>query len=542
MRRFADLYTQLDASSATGVKLAVLRVYFSDLGVAEIDRAWALWLLLGNRLKRLIPPGRLRTWIGEYTGYSPALIEEAYAQVGDLAETLALLIDTRADTRAAHADEDLPLSQWIARLRSLEGLAEAQQKPLVFAAWDVLSRQSCYLLNKLLTGSLRVGVSTGLAARALAESAALDPPLVMQRLAGDWQPSAERWQALLAPPGSDPGRGAQPYPFCLASPLEDAPESLGEAGDFLAEWKWDGIRAQLVRRDGHTWIWSRGEELLHGPGQSRFPELDAIAETLPDGTVIDGEILAWRDARVLPFALLQKRINRKLVGRKMLADAPLTLIAYDLLEWQGEDWRTRFLRERRAQLEALSEASGGRLRVSPRLLAESWDALVQFRDQARDRSVEGLMLKRLDSPYTGGRKRGAWWKWKIGALTVDTVLVYAQAGHGRRANLYTDYTLAVWQEGALVPVAKAYSGLTDAELLELDRWIRSHTREKFGPVRSVDPQQVFEIAFEGIQASPRHKAGAALRFPRIARWRRDKPAAEADSLDNLKALLSKPPA
>jgi len=542
MRRFAALYQQLDTHRATGDKLAALARYFDDPRIADEDKAWALWLLLGHRLKRLIAPGRLRSWIGEATGLSTTLVEEAYAQVGDLAETLALLLDTAAPASRPVATSDRTLSEWVARLRALGSEPETAQKAAVFAAWAELPRESCYLFNKLLTGALRVGVSAGLAARALATSLGLPATLVTQRLMGDWEPSAAQWQALRAAPEAGRAATSQPYPFCLASPLEDAPESLGDAGDYLAEWKWDGIRAQLIRRAGQTWIWSRGEELLHGPGQSRFPELDAIADSLPDGTVIDGEILAWRDGGVLPFALLQKRINRKQVGRRMLAEAPLTLIAYDLLEWQGEDWRPRPLRERRAQLEALSAASEGLLRVSPRQIAESWDALAGLREQARDRHVEGLMLKRLDSPYTGGRRRGIWWKWKTGALTVDTVLVYAQAGHGRRANLYTDYTLAVWQEGALVPVAKAYSGLTDAELLEMDRWIRAHTREKFGPVRSVDPLQVFEIAFEDIQASPRHKAGVALRFPRIARWRRDKPAAEADQLDSLKALLSKPPA
>lgn len=529
MRRFATLYQQLDATTATGEKVAALRAYFGANDVADADKAWALWLLLGNRLKRLIAPTLLRQWVAEASDLSPALVEASYAQVGDLAETIALLLDT---ARPVSAREHAPtVSAAIAALQALASQAPEQQRAAVLHEWATLPREACYLFTKLLTGSLRVGVSAGLAARALAEQAGLPASLVQQRLAGDWQPSAASYAALRAPLGETVRDPSQPYPFCLASPLEAAPESLGDADDYLAEWKWDGIRAQVIRRDGQTWVWSRGEELLNG----RFPEVEALAAQLPDGTVLDGEILAWRDEAALPFALLQKRIGRKTVGKKLLTDAPVTLLAYDLLEHAGDDWRERPLRERRTQLELLAATRG--FRISQRVTGD-WPVLAALRDEARARGVEGLMLKRLDSSYQTGRKRGAWFKWKVGALTVDCVLLYAQAGHGRRANLYTDYTLAVWSGELLVPVAKAYSGLTDEELLKMDRWIRSHTRETFGPVRSVEPLQVFEIAFEGIQRSTRHKAGVALRFPRIARWRTDKLAAEADTLDSLKALLS----
>lgn len=528
MRRFAALYQALDATTATGEKLAALRAYFADAAVADADKAWALWLLLGNRLKRLIAPTLLRQWVGEVTGLSPALVEASYAQVGDLAETIALLLDTAAPRR--EGAEPLGVAAAVAALQALAQLPADVQRAAVLEQWAALPREACYLYTKLLTGSLRVGVSAGLAARALAEHAALPTTVVQQRLAGDWQPSAAGYAALLAPAGAAMRDASQPYPFCLASPLEAGPESLGDASDWLAEWKWDGIRAQVIRRDGQTWVWSRGEERLNG----RFPEVESLAAHWPDGTVIDGEILAWREGQALPFALLQKRIGRKSVGKKLLADAPVTLLAYDLLEWKGEDFRERALGERRAQLEALAETCG--LRTSERISGD-WPTLALLRDEARARGVEGLMLKRLDSAYLTGRKRGSWFKWKVGALSVDCVLLYAQAGHGRRANLYTDYTLAVWDGTALVPVAKAYSGLTDEELLKMDRWIRAHTRETFGPVRSVEPLQVFEIAFEGIQASTRHKAGVALRFPRIARWRHDKPPEDADTLDNLKALL-----
>ncbi|TDU23252.1 DNA ligase-1 [Panacagrimonas perspica] len=532
MRRFAQLYAALDDTRATLVKLAAMHRYFAT--TPPEDAAWGLFFLLGNRLKRVIPSSRLRTWLGEATALPDRVIEESYAHVGDLGETIALLFDR--DDRHEPA-EDLPLHVCVERLQALQNSDETAQREFVTQQWRELPFLECLLFNKLLTGSLRVGVSAGLAARALAEHAGIDTPLMQARLMGDWKPGVENFATLLARDASS-RPVSQPYPFCLASPLEDAPASLGDPADFLVEWKWDGIRGQLIRREGQTFLWSRGEELLDG----RFPEIEAAAASLPDGTVLDGEVLAWNAQGVMPFAVLQKRIGRKTLGKKVLADAPVVFRAYDLIEWQGEDWRTRPLSERRDQLERLLAGAdpAAALQLSDVVRAADWSDLALLRETARERGVEGLMLKRLDTAYLAGRKRGSWWKWKVGALTVDTVLLYAQSGHGRRSNLYTDYTLAVRDGEALVPVAKAYSGLTDEELNQMDRWIRAHTLEKFGPVRSVEALQVFEIAFEGIQASSRHKAGVALRFPRIARWRRDKAVADIDTLDDLKKLLPSP--
>ncbi len=535
MKRFAALYARLDDSRATSAKVEAMRAYFAETPAA--DAAWGLYFLTGQRLKRLIAPSLLRAWISDATGLAPAIVEECYAHVGDLAETLALLLD-----RAGRPQPliERGLAEWVAWLLVLRDRDVDAQRAALLDVWARLPLDECFLFNKLLTGALRVGVSSGLAARALAQHAGLDDTLIAQRLMGDWQPSAAAFAALLAP-GSAEAHPSQPYPFCLASPIEDEglPSGLGAASEYLAEWKWDGIRGQLIRRAGQTFLWSRGEELLNG----RFPEIEAAATQLPDGTVLDGEILAHDGTAVLPFAKLQTRIGRKTVGKKLLAEAPVAFVAYDLIEWQAEDWRARPLSERRAQLETVVTATAEpHLKLSEAVIADSWDALAASRTQARERGVEGLMLKRLDSAYQTGRRRGAWWKWKLDAMHIDCVLVYAQAGHGRRANLYTDYTLSVWEgpnagEGLLLPVAKAYSGLTDAELTKMDGWIKKHTREKFGPVRSVEPVQVFEIAFEGIQASTRHKAGIALRFPRIARWRTDKPAHEANTLADLKMFL-----
>ncbi|WP_293387047.1 ATP-dependent DNA ligase [Nevskia sp.] len=551
MKRFAALYARLDETRATSAKVEAMRTYFAATPPA--DAAWGLYFLTGERLKRLIAPTQLRAWIGDATGLSPTVIEECYAHVGDLAETLALLLD-RAD-RPAPIERGL--AEWVAWLMALRDRPPDEQRAALIEVWAGLELPECFLFNKLLTGSLRVGVSSGLAARALAAHAGLPDSLIAQRLmaqqGGHWQPSADAFAALLAP-GTTEAHPSQPYPFCLASPVEDAadgvwqdglPSGLGPVADWLAEWKWDGIRGQLIRRAGQSFLWSRGEELLNG----RFPEIETAAALLPDGTVLDGEILAHDGSQVLPFAKLQTRIGRKIVGKKLLADAPVAFVAYDLLEWQGADWRARPLAERRAQLEMIvAQLAAPRLRLSECLIAKDWSSLAAQRAEARERGVEGLMLKRLDSGYQAGRRRGAWWKWKLDAMSIDCVLVYAQAGHGRRANLYTDYTLAVWAgplpgEGALLPVAKAYSGLTDAELTKMDHWIKQHTREKFGPVRSVDASpeigQVFEIAFEGIQASSRHKAGIALRFPRIARWRTDKKSTDANTLDDLKMFLKR---
>jgi len=546
MKRFAALYARLDDTRATSAKVEAMRAYFAEAPAA--DAAWGLYFLTGQRLKRLIAPTLLRSWISDATGLQPAIVEECYAHVGDLAETLALLLD-----RAARPQPliERGLAEWVAWLLALREQDVEAQRTALLDVWARLPLDECFLFNKLLTGALRVGVSSGLAARALALHAGLDETLIAQRLMGDWQPSAEAFATLLAP-GSAEAHPSQPYPFCLASPIEDAPDAvwdaglpsgLGPVGDYLAEWKWDGIRGQLIRRAGQTFIWSRGEELLNG----RFPEIEAAAAGLPDGTVLDGEILAHDGTAVLPFAKLQTRIGRKTVGKKLLAEAPVAFVAYDLIEWQHADWRTRPLAERRAQLETVvADTAALRLKLSEPVTADSWAALAAARAEARERGVEGLMLKARDSSYQTGRKRGAWWKWKLAAMSIDCVLVYAQAGHGRRANLYTDYTLSVWEgpnpgEGALLPVAKAYSGLTDAELTRMDSWIKKHTREKFGPVRSVEATaetgQVFEIAFEGIQESTRHKAGIALRFPRIARWRTDKRPGDANTLGDLKSFL-----
>lgn len=529
MREFAGLYEALDTTTSTNLKVDAMVRYFASAPPA--DAAWATYILSGRRLKRFIGPSVLWRWLIETVALPEWLVEESYSAVGDLAEAIALLMD-RDEPR--HESEDVALADWVEqRLLTLRDADETHQRAAITGWWRTLPYRECFLLNKLLTGELRVGVSQLLVLRAVAEVAGLPREEIAHRLMGEWWPSEERWRALTAEGPSERTAG-RPYPFFLASPLEGDPAVLGPREAWLAEWKWDGIRAQLIRRAGSTFLWSRGEDLI----TERFPEIVAAGETLPDGTVLDGELVAWRDGAVQPFADLQQRIGRKKLSAAILAGVPARFLAYDLLEQRGEDLRAMALRDRRARLDALLAAAPSALGISPVVEETTWEALANVREESRGRRVEGLMLKALDSPYGTGRQRGAWWKWKIDPYSFDAVMIYAQPGHGRRSNLYTDYTFGVWSDGQLVPVAKAYSGLSNAEIETLDRWIRAHTVEKFGPVRAVEPSQVFELAYEGIAASSRHKSGIALRFPRIVRRRTDKPAAEADTLADLQAVLA----
>lgn len=529
MRAFSQLYEELDTTTSTNLKVAAMVRYFNQATPA--DAAWAAYILSGRRLKRFIGPATLGRWLVESSELPEWLVEESNATVGDLAETIALLME--GHQAAAAVVPDLPLSTWIEdRLLPLREVDEQQQRTAIVEWWRKLPYRECFILNKLLTGELRVGVSELLVTRALSEVLRIERADVTRRIMGDWKPSAQFWQGLqsTAPPSSDP---AAPYPFFLASPLEEEPTTLGSITQWQAEWKWDGIRSQVVRRDGKCFIWSRGEELV----TERFPEIVSAAEQLPDGVVLDGELVAWREGTVRPFADLQQRIGRKKLNPAILASVPVRFLAYDLLEQGGTDIRPLPLRERRERLEALLHEAPDALGISPTVAPASWEELARLREESRTRAVEGIMLKALDSPYGTGRQRGSWWKWKIEPFSFDGVMLYAQPGHGRRSNLYTDYTFGVWSEDELVPVAKAYSGLSDTEILELDRWIRAHTTEKFGPVRQVERTQVFELAYEGIAASNRHKSGIALRFPRILRRRPDKPARDADKLSDLQAVL-----
>ncbi|MEL6564960.1 MAG: ATP-dependent DNA ligase [Pseudomonadota bacterium] len=526
MIRFATLFNAIDQSTKTTVKVAALADYFRD-APAE-DRIWTIALFSGRRPKRAVTTTRLREWAAERAGIPLWLFEEAYPIVGDLAETIALVLPPPAQT------SDHSLSHWINALRRLTDQDEDAKKAFVLDAWNQLSTTHRFLFNKLLTGGFRVGISQKLMTRALARATDKDEAELAHRLMGDWDPASITWDALITE--DDPAANAsRPYPFYLAYALEEAPEALGEPSDWQAEWKWDGIRGQLILRGGDHFVWSRGEELM----THRFPEFARAVDFVPPGTVIDGEVLAWGDNQPQSFNALQPRIGRKTVPKKLLQDAPVILYAYDLLEWQGADLRQTPLSDRRKQLESLCATlpEDAPIKLAPLVPFDSWDALAHIRTTAREAQAEGLMVKRRASPYLTGRKKGNWWKWKLDPLTIDAVMIYAQSGHGRRANLFTDFTFAVWKGNDLVPFTKAYSGLTDDEFRKITAWVKKNTLQRFGPVRSVTPEHVFEIAFEGIQASPRHKSGVALRFPRMSRWRHDKPVQEANTMDDLNEML-----
>jgi len=540
MREFARLFAELDETTATNRKLDALKAYFSS--VEPENAAWAVYFLAGGKPRQAVPVKLLRQYATEYAGLDDWLFDECYDAVGDLAETIAHILP-----EPKHRS-DIGLAEWVEqRIAPLRGAQPEVIREALFSYWDQLETRERFLLVKLIGGGFRVGVSKLLVTRALSAIAAVDSKLIAQRLMG-WtdgsvSPTAKGFLQLIAAQSDQEHamRGGQPYPFFLAHQLQAAPETLGELADWQVEWKYDGMRAQLVCRSGSNWLWSRGEDLI----TERFPEIAAIR--LPDGTVVDGEILIWQAGDApSPFADLQKRIGRKTLSAKLLAELPAALVAYDLLERDGVDLRQLPQCERRTLLEQLVEdVSLPQLRISPLVHAESWEQLAEIREESRTRGVEGMMLKAKAAQYGVGRTKdvGTWWKWKIDPYSVDAVLIYAQAGHGRRASLYTDYTFAVWDsdeqgERKLVPFAKAYSGLTDAEIAQVDNAIRRTTIEKFGPVRSVRPTMVFEIGFEGIALSPRHKSGIAVRFPRILRKREDKAVEDADTLDILKGLLA----
>ena len=528
MKRFAALFNAIDQSTKTTVKVAALSDYFS--AAPDDDRLWTIALFSGRRPKRAVTTTKLREWAAERANIPLWLFEESYSIVGDLAETITLVLPPNP------TQDDQSLAAWIAALREIYTQDEEARKAFVLDAWATLGGTERFIFNKLITGGFRVGVSQKLMTRALSRATGKPEPELAHRLMGNWHPDDTTWHGLVEAEDAS-ADASRPYPFYLAYGLEAEPQELGDPQDWRAEWKWDGIRGQLILRDGAYFVWSRGEELM----TDRFPELARAVDFMPDGTVLDGELLVWPGGQPAPssFNALQARIGRKTVPKKLLAEAPVVLHAYDLLEWQGQDIRSRPFAERRALLEQACAAlpDDAPIRLSPQLTFPTWDALADQRATAREAQAEGVMLKRADSPYLAGRTKGDWWKWKLDPLTIDAVMIYAQSGSGRRANLFTDFTFAVWNGNDLVPFTKAYSGLTDAEFRKITAWVRKNTLERFGPVRKVTPHHVFEIAFEGIQRSTRHKSGVALRFPRMLRWRQDKPLQEANTLADLEEML-----
>lgn len=526
MKVFTNLYSQLDQTTKTNAKINIMADYF--LHTNETDSVWAIALLTGRRPKRPIHTGDLKLWATELAQIPFWLFEESYSVAGDLAETISLLIPTSNNSTV------IPLNKVMTEVLEIFNKTEAEKKEWLFSYWNVLSKDELFVFNKLITGSFRVGASQQLVYKALSKAYNLDDKLIAHKLMGGWLPQSSDLKELLF--NTDKSfDDSKPYPFYLAYQLDVPFTELGDVNEWQIERKYDGIRGQIVVRNKQIFIWSRGEDLM----TEKFPEFDLLKNILPDGTVIDGEILPFKNNKIMSFAEMQKRIGRKNLSSKILKDTPLCMMCYDLLELNGEDQRNITMQGRRKKLEELlEEFPSDILKLSSLQTCDVWENLDALRALSKSQGCEGLMLKHKESIYETGRRRGKWWKWKVDPFTVDAVLIYAQSGHGRRANLFTDYTFAIRDGETLMPFAKAYSGLTDKELIEVDAWIKRNTIEKFGPVRSVKAELVFEIAFEGINASPRHKSGIAVRFPRILRWRKDKKKDEINTKDDLLQLLN----
>ncbi len=530
MKAFSELFTRIDQTTSTNEKVDAIAHYFSVAD--EADMVWCVALLTGKRPKRTVRSGELRDWSVAVSGLPQWLLEESYHIVGDLAETITLVLPQTEEIT------DYSLHEIMQELINLDGKDEQVRKDYIDNMWRQLSGAELFVFNKLITGSFRMGVSEKIVIKALAKHYKLDENVVAHRIIGKWDPQTTSISDLLtvADIRDDISR---PYPFYLAYALDMEPQDLGDVKDWQIERKYDGIRGEIIVREQQLFVWSRGEDLM----TEKFVEFHPLASILPNCTVIDGEILPMQGDDILPFHVMQTRIGRKNITRKTLQDAPLVMICYDLIEYKGEDLREMPLYKRRELLEEMinevrQDDAGKVLRLSPIVDCETWEQAAEERGKSREYTCEGLMLKLKESTYKTGRRRGEWWKWKVDPYSVDGVLIYAQRGHGRRANLYTDFTFAVWDGEELVPFTKAYSGLTDKELLRVDAWIKRNTLDKFGPVRSVVPQLVFELGFEGINPSPRHKSGVALRFPRILRWREDKTAKEANTKTDLLELLN----
>ncbi|MDR2238125.1 MAG: ATP-dependent DNA ligase [Chryseobacterium sp.] len=525
MKHFADLINALETTNKTNAKIDAIIDYLER--APDEDKVWFIALFTGKRPKRNVNTNYMKEWALEIAQLPFWLFQESYSSVGDLGETLSLILPPPAEKI------DRTLSQWMNDILLLKNKTDTEKKEFVLQSWNGLDYTERLIFNKLLGGSFRIGVSDKTLINALTKFSGQESSALMHSLTGKWQPGEISFQELISAENVNPDN-SKPYPFCLAYPLEKELEDLGDPDAWQIEYKWDGIRGQIIRRNDEVFIWSRGEELV----TDQFPEIRDAVQAMKGSFVLDGEILAVKEGNILNFNELQKRLNRKTLTKKMLADIPIEVFVYDLLELEGTDLREKPISARRAMLEELLlNKPPGNIRISQTIPFENWTELNRIREESREINSEGLMLKQKNSPYHSGRKKGDWWKWKVSPLTIDAVLIYAQKGSGRRSAYYTDYTFAVKNGDTLVTIAKAYSGLTDKEIMEVSRFVNKNAIEKFGPVRTVKAELVFEIAFEGIGFSSRHKSGVALRFPRIVRWRRDKTVDEIDDLEEIKKLI-----
>ena len=527
MEFFSKLFHDLDSTTKTNIRLDFLVDYLTTADPK--DAIWVCWFLNGKRIKGAIKSSELKELASDYSGFPLWLVEECHDNVGDLAETISLLVGD-----AVVPSNVIGLNSIVDRyIRSLVGMSLDEKRDRLREAWKTFRSEDSLPFHKLLTGGFRMGISSGNLYKALARVGNVEPAVIAQRLSGNWNPGSLTLDDILQPSSSD-SRFCVPFPFCLAHPLQEEPYTLGDCNDWQVEWKWDGIRAQLIINSGLSMLWSRGDESV---GNS-FPEIIEASKLIPHDICLDGEILPWGIDGVGHFSELHKRIGRKSPGFSILERIPTRFMAYDILACDNQDLREKPLSFRREKLEKLLAGLPPNFPIGLTSLVygKDWSTFARLRKESRRRRVEGFMLKRKKSSYATGRVKGGWFKWKVDPFLADMVLVSAQMGHGKRANLYSDYSFAGWCNGELFTVAKAYSGLSNEEIEDIDDFIRKNISGKFGAVRGVKPKLVFEIAFEGVNISSRHKSGIALRFPRIKRWRKDKLPNDACTLDEIRGF------
>lgn len=527
MKRFTSLLLAIDQTTSTSTKTELITQYLQEESL-EKNKLWTIALFTGKKPQRTVNTTLLRKWGAAEANIPLWLFEHTYHIIGDLAETISLILPEYNITRTSKS-----MSEWIEEMMALKNADEEEKQIFIINAWKSMDRPSIWVFNKLVTGGFRVGVAKNILIKALSIVTNQDSTKIAYHLTGNWTPLKTTWSELFNFQ-DDTSDHSKPFPFHLAHALPNENISDIDPQRWVAEWKWDGIRGQLIKRKGEVYLWSRGEELI----TDKFPEFQRLT-SMHDDFVLDGEIVAWKMEKPMDFQKLQTRIGRKNPGKKIMSDIPVKFIAYDLLEVNGVDIRLKSFEERRLLLEKIYESCIGEvLKLSPLIHFESIETLKEVRNESKRYQAEGLMLKRKTGIYHSGRKTGDMWKWKVDPFTIDAVLIYAQRGHGRRANLFSDFTFALWDGDRLLPFAKAYSGLSDNEMKEITTFVRNNTIETFGPVSSVNPKLVFELAFEGISNSTRHKSGIAVRFPRISRWRKDKNPEDADTLKHIKELLS----
>ena len=538
MRNFATLFKELDETAQADLKIEALINYFKK--VPPEDLAWTVSLLLGRKIKQVISVKRLRKWSVELTQIPDWLLAECLNNVGDLAETISLILPFEGNS------ENIPLHVWIEQcIFPLKDQQEEIQKEKIVSFWHQLNSVERFLFNKLVTGSFHVDIPPKLIIKALSSFCSLNEKYISQRLIGNWVPTAGFFNFLCTSNVSDTMANI-PYPFNPVVQLDLKVEDLGNINQWLFEWKWNGIRSQIIKRENKVFIWSHDEDLLN----DSFPELYELGSILPDGTVIEGIIIPIRDNILLPSAELKKRIAKRYPVKKILSDIPVSFVAFDLLEFDKEDIRNKSLNQRRNLLkEILNDITDKRIILSGVVECNSWKDLKIARSEAGKKSVDGLMLKRLYSPYSIGSETIVsamqsgilttnWYKWKNDPLTINAILLYARLEQGSTSPLFKEYTFALWHDGKLIPFAKTSSGLTDEEIIQVDSFIRKNTLGKFGPVRTVKPELVFKLEFDGIQKSSRNKSGIVVLSPHITRWHHYKKIEEAGSLNSLTILLN----